>query len=394
MPQPALTDAQLTEVMSALEKYGTITEAAKALGLPRNTFDSRVKAARARAIGSTTFQLAVAHGSSPAHDLTHPVPAPLILRGVSTYYDKDGNATGQWVKSKMDDLKLQAAIEAAVMAMAKDLPRTKPEPPPTLTSEALCNLYTLTDSHVGMYAWEKEAGADWDLAIAERTLRGAFDYLVEASPPAKVGIVLNLGDFLHYDSLSAITPQHGNLLDADSRFSKMVRVGIDILRYVIRKALQKHEKVIVIAAEGNHDPASSVWFRHLLRTLYENEPRVTVIDNETPYIVYLHGKTMLSFHHGHLTKKDQLPLLFAAQYPKEWGLATKRYCHTGHQHHLDEKEHAGMKVKQHATIAARDAYAARGGWVADRQIEAITYHSEFGQVATVTVTPEMLEPSK
>ena len=37
-----------------------------------------------------------------------------------------------------------------------------------------------------------------------------------------------------------------------------------------------------------------------------------------------------------------------------------------------------------------DAYAARGGWVAERQVTSITYHKRFGQVARHTVTPEML----
>jgi hypothetical protein len=100
---------------------------------------------------------------------------------------------------------------------------------------------------------------------------------------------------------------------------------------------------------------------------------------------------MLAFHHGHLSKNDQLPILFAAQFPKVWGGTTKRYCHTGHRHHTEEKEHSGMTVIQHPTLAARDAYAARGGWIADRSLTAITYHSEFGQVARTTVTPEMLK---
>ena len=50
-----------------------------------------------------------------------------------------------------------------------------------------------------------------------------------------------------------------------------------------------------------------------------------------------------------------------------------------------------MMVVQHATIAARDAYAARGGWIAERKIKAIIYHTAFGEVSTVTCTPEMLE---
>lgn len=85
---------------------------------------------------------------------------------------------------------------------------------------------------------------------------------------------------------------------------------------------------------------------------------------------------------------------FAAQYAKEWGTTTKRYCHTGHRHHVEEKEHSGMTVVQHATIAARDAYAARGGWFAERKIKAITYHKEYGETSSVTVTPEMLFETK
>jgi hypothetical protein len=129
----------------------------------------------------------------------------------------------------------------------------------------------------------------------------------------------------------------------------------------------------------------------MFRALYENEPRVTVIDSEMPYYVYQHGQTMLAFHHGHLKKKDDLPILFASQFPKVWGNTTKRYAHTGHMHHVDEKEHSGITVIQHPTLSARDAYAARGGWISERAATVITYHERFGQVARNTVVPEMFE---
>jgi hypothetical protein len=50
-----------------------------------------------------------------------------------------------------------------------------------------------------------------------------------------------------------------------------------------------------------------------------------------------------------------------------------------------------MTVIQHPTIAARDAYAARGGWLSERAAVAITYHARFGQVARTIVTPDMFE---
>jgi hypothetical protein len=49
-----------------------------------------------------------------------------------------------------------------------------------------------------------------------------------------------------------------------------------------------------------------------------------------------------------------------------------------------------MSVLQHSNLPPRDAHAARGGWMSERQCTAITYHCEFGQVCRNTVTPEML----
>jgi hypothetical protein len=331
-------------------------------------------------------------GYAPSHGMTKTVPPGFTVRGVSSYYDVDGKLKGQWVKAGADDEQREAAMRAAAEAMSEELPRLDPVTPPSVSIAQLATLYTLTDSHVGMLAWRKEGGADWDLKIAESTLVGCFAQMVQSSPNAKIGFVNQLGDFLHYDSATApVTPQSGHVLDADGRFSQMVTVAVRVLRRIVDLALAKHEKVVVLMAEGNHDIASSVWLRVMFRALYENEPRVEVVDSELPYYAYQHGKTLLAFHHGHMKKNDQLPILFASQFPKLWGDTVKRYCHTGHRHHTEEKEHSGITVIQHPTLAARDAYAARGGWISERSVTAITYHAEYGQVSRTTVTPEMLQ---
>jgi hypothetical protein len=371
------------EILEALEKHGSHGKAAKALGCDKSLVGNVVRALKYKA---------AKQGYSPEHDMTKTVPDGFVVKGVSTYYDEEGKPRGQWVKSSADDQAREAAIRAAYEAMAQELPKLGPVVPnPGTYAANLATVYTLTDSHVGMLAWHKEGGADWDLSIAEGVLTGCFQRMVESSPKSAVGVVNQLGDFLHFDSLSAVTPTSGHLLDADGRFYKVVETAVRILRRVVDLALSRHEKVVVLMAEGNHDLASSVWLRVMFKALYENEPRVEVIDTPLPYYVYQHGKTMLAFHHGHLKKNDQLPILFASQFPKIWGETEKRYAHTGHRHHVEEKEHSGITVVQHPTLAARDAYAARGGWIADRQVRAITYHAQYGEVGRVTVTPEMVQ---
>lgn len=374
------TPAQL-KYIEAIELHGGARAAAKVMGLHHSSVGKAIDRLKAHA---------ARQGYSPDHDMKRPVPDGFLLKGVSTYYDKDGNAAGQWVKSSVDRERQAELFKAAAEAMAEELPRVAPIAKPLGTLADLCNLYTITDYHAGMLAAKSETlDADWDLKIAERTLTGCFGQMVAASPAASVGIVNQLGDFLHYDSLSAVTPQHGHLLDADGRYSKMVGAAVRMLRSVIDMALARHEFVHVVMAEGNHDMASSVWLRHMFAALYENEPRVSVDTSALPYYVHQHGETMLAFHHGHLSKNAQLPLLLAAQFPVMWGATRKRYCHTGHRHHEETKEHPGMKVVQHPTLAARDAYAARGGWISEREATAYTYHKKTGRVGSVTVTPEM-----
>lgn len=372
------------EIIDAINTHGGYKPAARALKTDDAYVYKTIKSLKVRA---------AKRGYAPECDMTHEVADPFVVRGTSTLYDEFGKPKLQWVKTKLDDEKLEAAIRAAVEALAEGVERAKPVEFPETATNSLLNLYTLTDCHVGMKAWAAETGADWDLEIAERVLTQAFEHLIMSSPDASVGLVNVLGDFMHFDSLDAVTPQHRHLhlLDADSRFPKVVAVAVRIIRTIIDTALRRHAKVVVVIKEGNHDMASSVWVRHLFSLLYENEPRISVVDEVAPYSVYQHGGTMLAFHHGHLQKNDQLPILFAAQFPRVWGDTRYRYCHTGHRHHGEEKEHSGMTVIQHPTLAARDAYAARGGWIANRLMTAITYHEKFGQVARSTVVPEMLE---
>jgi hypothetical protein len=370
------------EILDALEKYKTHRAAAEALGLSHGTVGDSVQALKKRAARM---------GYAPECDMTRPVPDGFFLRGTSTYINKGGKVAGQWVKNQIDHDRQREIFEAGAAAFAETLPRVSAVTAPAKIDAALCNLIVFTDYHMGQLSWHREGGADWDLKIAERLLLASFVHMVEAAPQAATCVLTIQGDFLHSDGLLPLTPAHKNVLDTDGRFSKIVACAIRVLRQLIDHALAKHQTVHLIICEGNHDEASSLWLRHMFAALYENEPRLTVNDSELPFYVHQHGETMLAFHHGHKVTNEQLPMLFAAQFPKVWGNTVKRYAHCGHRHHVDEKEYAGMTVTQHPTLAARDAHSARGGWISERAAALVTYHERYGQVARTIVCPEMFE---
>ncbi|HET6906752.1 MAG TPA: hypothetical protein VFH52_07380, partial [Rhodanobacteraceae bacterium] len=216
-------------------------------------------------------------GHSPEHGWTHAVPDGYHVRGVSTLYGEDGEIKGQWVKSQVDPNAQRELMEAAYQAMGESLPRVVRTKGPKQTLADLLNLYVITDYHLGALAWGEETrGDDWDVKVAESLLVAWFKCAIERAPDAETGVLAQLGDFLHTDGLLALTPESKNVLDADTRFQKIVRIAIRLLRQVIALLLEKHKRVIVLCAEGNHDPASSIWLREWLSAIYEREPRVVV----------------------------------------------------------------------------------------------------------------------
>lgn len=369
------------EVLEAIERLGSARAASAELGINIGGASETYTAVKRKA---------AKFGYAPEHDFTRPVPEGFVAKGVSTYYNSEGKPTGQWVKASLSHQALVDAMRETIAGFKDEIPPAVSTVAPVASEEQLCNLYTFTDYHLGMLAWHQEGGSDWNVSLAEKTIIAALVQMVNQSPNAHTGVLNIQGDFLHTDGKMPVTPASKHVLDADSRFPKIRRAAIRIIRSLVNICLQRHQEVYLIIAEGNHDEESAGWLADLFAVHYEEEPRVTVNDSILPFYVFEWGNTMLGVHHGHKVKNENLPLLFAAQFPQEWGRTTRREIHCGHRHHRDEKEYNGVTIVQHPTLAARDAYAARGGWIADRAAWAITYHKKYGAVGRVMVTTEML----
>lgn len=370
------------EVLEAINLHGSAKAASLALGINTGAASDAYIAVKKKAARL---------GYAPEHDFTRPVPEGYVAKGVSTYYNAEGKAAGQWVKASLSHEALVEAMREAVEGFKGNIDPASPIVAPQGCEEHLCNLYTFTDYHLGMLAWHKEGGSDWNVSIAEKTIVAALAQMINQSPKAHTAVLNIQGDFLHTDGKIPVTPVSRHVLDADTRFPKLRKSAIRVIRSLVAMSLQRHQEVHLIIAEGNHDEESAGWLSDLFAVHYEEEPRISVSDSVLPFYVFEWGATMLGVHHGHKVKNESLPLLFAAQFPQEWGRTTRREIHCGHRHHRDEKEYNGVTVVQHPTLAARDAYAARGGWIADRAAWAITYHKKYGAVGRVMITTEMLE---
>jgi len=319
------------------------------------------------------------------------LPEGQQLKGTSTLYDQEGNIRMQWIKTNQEVEDAKKAIECAVNALNEDIPRIDPKKQIRETDKELLNLYIITDYHFGMMAREDEGGANWDMGIAEDLLIKWLAQAMQSSPDGEVGILCQLGDFLHWDGLDAVTPTSKHVLDADTKFYDLVSKTIKVFCCLVEMMLEKHNHVHIIMAEGNHDLASSVWLRALYSKYYENEPRVTVDNTPVPYYAYKWGDTSLFFHHGHKKRVNDLSHVFAGLYRDIFGKTKHSYAHTGHCHHKESKETNLMYLTQHTTLAAKDSHASRGGYQSKRDAKVITYSKKYGEVGSSTISPEMIK---
>ena len=381
MPTPPLSDAVLQEVVDAREKYSTLLLAAKSLNMARKTFEHRLNVAHRRGIGTHQQKMETLHGYNPQHDLNHVVPSPLILRGTSTLYDEDGKAKLQWVKTKLDDERVDQLFRESLKALSDSISGLAPlTDSPTRCMDDLLAVYPLGDPHFGMYAWAKESGADFDADIAKQQTLAAIDRLVNSAPAASTAIILPLGDVFHADNQSNVTPGHKNQLDVDTRFVKVLGIGIQAFRHVILRALQKHDKVIVRFVAGNHDPHSIWALAFTISAYFDNEPRVEVDLSPSLFWYYKFGKVLIGSTHGDTVKPEQLLGVMASDRSEDWGDTKHRYWYTGHIHTSNKKEFNGVIWESFRTLAASDAWAAGRGYRAGRDMLCIVHHKDFGEV--------------
>lgn len=378
--------ARQAEHLDAMQEHGTQKKAAAALGLSTRSIELSMQ---------RLVRVAALKGHSPNHDMTHVVPDGFKVKGVSTYYDDEGKVRAQWVKSQIDADRQFEIIRDAVLASIEDYRGGMGVvTPPEHCSDDLLTLVPIGDPHLGLYAWRKEAGEDFDTEIARADLLAGVQMAVKAGPKTTTCIVANLGDYYHSDNFENRTSRSGHALDVDSRWSRVARIGIQVFIDAIKTSLAHHEKVIVISKPGNHDDISGAMLALALDQIFSDEPRVTIDVTPSPFSYYSFGKNLFGFCHGHNVKPTALGEIMAADRAQEWGASLYRYWHTGHIHSNNSMDARGWRWESHRTLAAADAWTHASGYRSGRDIKSIVYHKDYGELGRNTFDIRMIRGMK
>ena len=295
-----------------------------------------------------------------------------------------------WAQTKSKDgtsystLLKPAPVEDGVLdriaAAFSDIPPAPTVAAPVNVMEDLLTLYPVFDAHIGMQAWGKDTRAeDYDLKIATSQLSAAFEKLFAITPNSAEAVVLIGGDYFHIDDQRNETPASKHNLDVDGRFFKVIDEGVAVLKRIIPRVLEKHERVTVRVLRGNHDEHSHLMLTYALFEHFADNPRCEVEKSpQLDLFMRQWGKCAIFAHHGDRRFKPEQAALYLSDVCEFWSATRHRHMFTGHIHHETGKDVGPMKWESLRACCPPDNYAATMGYASRRALQAMTFHRDDG----------------
>lgn len=390
------TDRQ-REILQAVDATSTRQEAADSLGISvRNV---RMTLSRIR-------KNAERCGFDPKRGREYGFATPgQPVSGYSTLVRlPEGDPHGrvlEWVKTSKEQARQHQEMQIAAETFASELPAREPKQFNSPVEDTdLIPWFNIGDGHIGMLAHDKEIGESFDLKIAEAELCEAMSVLISRAPQTERCVIQDVGDMSHYENSTATTEASGHALDYDTRFHKMIEVYTRTMEFIVEKALEKYKFVDVIINQGNHSRTNDHWMGVMLRALYRNEPRLTVLPNISVFIPYRMGNTFVMCHHFDKCKPANAAGVMANDFAQDWGETKYHYIDGGHVHSNHQRTEVNGAVSESFNqIAAADKYAHDHGWRSRKCLTVVLRSKTYGETGRLMITAEevkdrimMLEP--
>lgn len=191
-------------------------------------------------------------------------------------------------------------------------------------------------------------------------------------------------DFLHTDN-NTVSP-HGNTekgtpQETSTYWHNEYEVAFDIYANTINKLRQFCDRLKVILVQGNHDRTKSFYLAHGLSKYFSTDPNILFDIDPKPRKVHIYGENFIGLHHGDC-KINDLPLVFAQEFSKQWGPCKYKEIKVGDKHFYMEKEVSGVRIKQLPSLSGTDTWHSLNNFhLSTRAAICSVYHPIKGRVS-------------
>jgi DNA repair exonuclease SbcCD nuclease subunit len=169
--------------------------------------------------------------------------------------------------------------------------------------------------------------------------------------------------------------------------------AFDSMVWAIRTIAAYTDNLVVVYIPGNHDRLSSFHLVHALSKAISAD-HITWDIEYSERKVHVWHDNFNAFEHGDAVSKNT-PIVYATEYPEEWGETKNRTLFTGHFHqnkkieYITTSETAGFIHKTLPSLSKTDYYHYHKKYVGNRRSGKLELQSPFkGNICELTSTPE------
>ena len=249
------------------------------------------------------------------------------------------------------------------------------------TNDPHCAVISLQDIHFGKEG-NDTIDKDFEDTVKNLVQRAHAIHYIE-----KMYFVVG-GDLINMDTFSGTTTG-GTPLDNCMGATEAYIQAFDAMHWAITYIKSFCEELVVVYVPGNHDRLSSFHLAHALSQSIE-------CDNITWDVSYEERKVHVwkdnfnAFEHGDKRSKNN-PLIFASEYPKQWGATTNRTLFKGHIHtdrkveYMTSNETAGFIEKTLPSLGKADYYHHSNKFTGNRRSGKLEIqHPTMGNICVLT----------
>ena len=245
--------------------------------------------------------------------------------------------------------------------------------------EKVCAILSLQDLHFG------KPGNESMSSIAMNTVNNLLDKCRDSYDLEKVVIVLG-GDTLQVDTFNNTTTK-GTPVEASMSAQDAYIQAFEGLYLLLSLVRNYANNVHVMFIPGNHDRLSSFHLVHALSQSFGDINGFTFSNQYAERKVLVYGENMFCFEHGDVSKKTT-PLVYATEYPYEWGQTSYRTLFTGHLHtkkttdFVTDNEVHGFTIKVLPSLSATDYWHYHNKFTGNKRAAVLElYNPVNGKVA-------------
>lgn len=247
--------------------------------------------------------------------------------------------------------------------------------------DPVCGVISLQDIHFGKQGNET-IDKDFEDTIINLIERAAPVNYIE-----RMYFVVG-GDLINMDTFNGSTTS-GTPLDNCMSATEAYVQAFDAMHWAINYIKAFCKELVIVYVPGNHDRLSSYHLVHALSKSIKSSEITWDVKYEERKVHVWHNN-FNAFEHGDKRSKNN-PLIYASEYPKQWGATTNRTLFKGHIHtdrkveYMTSNETAGFIEKTLPSLGKTDYYHYSNKYVGNRRSGKLELqHPTMGNICELT----------